>query len=189
MIQFLKETFKHPKFTGAIAESSQGLSHLITDSAKLKSANYIVELGPGTGVFSRLILQKKNNNSKYFAIEINPSFVQQMRNNLPACQVYCDSCEHLSKYLEINEFKHADRVISGLPWTAFDSDLKNKLIKEIHKHLIKGGIFVTFAYFPFNYFSAGRKFKKLILKTFSSVKTTKIIWLNLPPAFVYICKK
>lgn len=189
MPYFLKETFKYPKFTGAVKESSQRLADLITDSANLASADSIVELGPGTGVFSKRIMQKKNVNTSYFAIEINPSFVQQMRQHLPECKVYCDSSEHLGRYLKMNNVEYADRIISGLPWTAFETSLQKRLIEEIHRHLTVDGVFVTFAYFPLNHLPSGRRFKTLLQNTFDHVAVTKVVWLNFPPAFVYVCKK
>ncbi|MBN1157028.1 hypothetical protein JXA85_05395 [Candidatus Woesearchaeota archaeon] len=187
MLNFLKETFRSPKSTGAVAESSKGLAKLVTDEADLGAARCIVELGPGTGVFSKEILNKKNKTSVFFAIELNEAFVKIINRHLPHCTVYNDTCENIDKYLRLNNFDKADRIVSGLPWTAFEKELQKRLISKIQKSMVKEGIFVTFSYFPLTYLPAGRRFRRLLLETFKTVKTTKIVWLNLPPAFAYVC--
>jgi hypothetical protein len=52
-----------------------------------------------------------------------------------------------------------------------------------------GGAFATFAYLQGTFLPAGRSFKKRLTKYFSKVVKSKVIWRNLPPAFVYRCWK
>ena len=59
MIEFFKQFLLNPNVTGAIVKSSEELAELITESVNLKKAKVIVELGSGTGVFTKKILEKK----------------------------------------------------------------------------------------------------------------------------------
>jgi phospholipid N-methyltransferase len=55
--------------------------------------------------------------------------------------------------------------------------------------LPKGGYFTTFAYLQGTILPTGINFRKRLEKYFSSVEKSRVVWLNIPPAFVYRCKK
>ena len=187
-MHFLKETLLHPKHTGAIAPSGERLVDLMIENAKLDTAETVVELGPGTGVFTLKILETISPDSTYFAIEINQSFVLDMKRTYPQAKVYVGGAEDIGKYLKLQGLTKCDRVISGLPWTAFEPELQENILKEIYNALSPDGLFLTFAYYPFNYLPNGWSFKKKLEERFSSVAETNVV-PNLPPAFVYVCRK
>ncbi|MBT3407940.1 SAM-dependent methyltransferase [Candidatus Woesearchaeota archaeon] len=189
MNQFLKQFFKHIKCTGAIAPSSKHLSKFIVDLANLSNKKCIIELGSGTGVFTKEIVKQKNSKSTFFCLEINKEFVSITKKNCPGIIVYNSSADKINKYLLKHNEKYCDCIISGLPWAAFDNSLQINLLNSIYDSLSKNGVFLTFAYIQGSYLPSGMKFKQLLLKKFKSVEKSKIIWKNLPPAFVYICKK
>ncbi|PRP96638.1 hypothetical protein TUN_33020 [Bacillus sp. M21] len=59
LITFLSEFIKNPKNTGAIAPSSKILATKMVDTINFETAKCIVELGPGTGVFTKEIIKRK----------------------------------------------------------------------------------------------------------------------------------
>ncbi|MSR71718.1 MAG: methyltransferase domain-containing protein [Candidatus Taylorbacteria bacterium] len=185
---FLKRAIRNRKYVGAVAPSSRRLSRLMIESANLASSKNIVELGPGTGVFTREILNKKNSEVFYLGIELDKSFVNLLKKNFPTSYIEHGSAEEIDKHLAKYNRTSCDRVISGLPWTSFDKKYQEALLKKIHDSLEEGGMFLTFSYFPFNHLPKGNSFKKLLYNYFSEVKMTKVV-RNTPPAFVYICKK
>lgn len=187
-ISFLAQAIKGPKNIGAIAPSSEGLADLIVREAKLEDAKIIVELGPGTGVFTKAILKAMEPEADYLALEINKQFADTLKLTHPGVAVYHDSAEAIGEYLRRHGHKKCDRVISGLPWTAFDTEMQRNLIGDIHEALVPGGMFLTFAYFPLNHLPSGRAFYEELSSRFSSVEKTDVV-SNLPPAFVYICVK
>jgi phosphatidylethanolamine/phosphatidyl-N-methylethanolamine N-methyltransferase len=187
-VVFLSQTLSSPRFTGAVAPSSRRLANLIVEQAALGDAKTIVELGPGTGVFTKKILQKINNKTNYLGIEINPIFIKQLRREFPEVEIFHDSAENIALCLGKKGLKKCDRVVSGLPWTAFEKKLQKSLLKAVCDVLEEGGIFVTFSYCPLNHLPNGRAFKTLLQESFSSVTTSKVV-SNIPPAFVYVCKK
>lgn len=187
-MSFLRQAFKDPKNIGAIAPSSKGLTELIVAEAQLQDAKVIVELGPGTGVFTKAILEAMNPESDYFALEINKGFVDTLEYTHPEATVYNDSAEAIGEYLKKHGHDKGDRVISGLPWTAFDVEFQQSMVAKIYDSLEDGGLFLTFAYFPLNHLPNGRSFYELLSGKFTSVKKTDLV-TNLPPAFVYVCQK
>jgi phospholipid N-methyltransferase len=56
-------------------------------------------------------------------------------------------------------------------------------------NLNDGGYFTTFAYIQGVFIPSARRFRKFLSESFSSVETSRVIWSNLPPAFVYRCRK
>jgi hypothetical protein len=52
----------------------------------------------------------------------------------------------------------------------------------------KGGQFVTFAYLQGLILPAAQRFRKLLKQYFSEVSTSRTVWLNVPPAFIYRCR-
>ncbi|MBS3176700.1 methyltransferase domain-containing protein [Candidatus Woesearchaeota archaeon] len=186
--QFLK----NPKNIGAISASSKKLTEHIIKNAEIKDVKSIVELGPGTGVFTKEIIANKSNQTIFFCIEINETFVKELKKRFEKFEnvkIYNDSALNMKTYLEKNNLKHCDRIISGLPWASFGKKQQEKLIKTIAECLQQDGIFVTFAYVHGMILPSARYFRKLLYKHFKKVKCSKIVWNNIPPAFVYIAEK
>ena len=185
LIQFLKQFVLHTAKTGAVAPSSEGLADLITETAGLHSASAVIEFGAGTGVFTEKILQKIPDETRFFALEINPDFVKATRKRCPDAVVYHDSAANAKKYLDELGINECDCIICGLPWAAFSEELQNELLDTIIDVLKPGGRFLTFAYLQGLLLPAGMRFKKKLSTRFNSVTKTRTIWLNFPPAFVY----
>ena len=186
---YLKEFIRNPIKTGAIAPSSASLAKLITKTANLKNTKSVVELGTGNGIFTEKILSRISPDCNFSSIEINANFVEKTRKRCPDAKVYHDSAENLKKYLATYNNQKCDCIISGLPWATFDKNSQNKLLNTVIDSLEENGIFLTFAYIQGLLLPNGKYFKNLLLRNFSTVKKTKIVWQNLPPAFVYYCKK
>lgn len=185
----LLHIFRKPHIAGAIAASGNELSELITDLADLHNAHTVVEFGPGTGVFTRVALRKLPSDVRYIAIERDPDFLQKLRAEFKNVRLYEDSASSIENHLAENGKKCCDRIISGLPWTIFNEQVQTETLGAAHRSLCDGGIFITFAYVHSQFMPGGVRFKKLLKQTFSAVTTSRIAWRNLPPAFVYICKK
>lgn len=188
LMRFLKAFVTNPTKTGAIAPSSAGLSELITDTADLADVKAVVEFGPGTGVFTEKILEKKPKHAVFFAVELNEDFVSATRTRCPDALVYHDSATNTPQYLADHGLKQCDCVICGLPWASFNESLQNDLLDTIVDILAPGGRFLTFAYLQGLLLPAGRRFRKKIQSRFEQVNTTRTVWRNVPPAFVYCAR-
>lgn len=189
MTEFIKHFFKSPNSTGAIWPSSEALANVMIDLATLKSQDTIVEFGPGTGVFTEKIMKKKKKSSLFFALEVNPEFADITKRRCPQAIIYNDCAQNIDIFLKEHNKKNCNCIISGLPWAAFDDDLQDSIMRAAFDSLAKGGVFLTFAYLHGLVIPAGLRFKQKLLSHFSKVRRSRIVWLNLPPAFVYLCEK
>lgn len=187
-MNFLKQSIIHPKSTGAIAPSSSQLAELICRKARIRSGDVVVELGPGTGVFTEQILSIMPADSQYLGIEINEDFVVHLQETYPQAAIRRGAAEDIQMFLDAVEQDKCDRIISGLPWAAFRPDRQTNLLETLHDTLPEGGLFLTFSYTPFHYLPRGRAFRSALEDAFSTVHKTNSVF-NVPPAFVYVCEK
>lgn len=179
----------HPVRTGAIAPSSNKLADVISESARLEDASVIIEWGPGTGVFTERILQKKRPDATFFAVEMNEVFATVTQARCPDARIYQDSAVNTRAYLEQLGHSHCDAVVCGLPWASFDEFLQDELLDTLVTILRPGGRFLTFAYLQGLLLPAGLRFRRKLKSRFGQVTTTRTVWRNVPPAFVYVCER
>ena len=189
-LSFLKEVLRANKSTGAIAPSGKQLADVVTDMAGVSQSKVIVEYGPGTGVFTEAIMNKKRPDAYFMALEVNEEFVRVTRDRCPGVDVYHDCAQNTRKYLEKAGFSACDTIVSGLPWTRFDDALQDEILEATYDVLEPGGHFVTFAYAMSPYVPSGRKFfRQKLVERFGNVKRSEHIWKNIPPCVVFIAEK
>ncbi len=186
---FFYNFVRHPKSTGAVFPSSRRLAKKMIDGAGLETATSVVELGPGTGAFTGAIAERLEDPGIYLGIELREKFAAIVKDKFPQLLVVNDSAEKIVENLGKIDRQKADAIISGLPWAAFDADLQKRIMKSVTAALAPEGTFSTFTYLHARQLPAGKRFRALLDDNFSDVQTSKTVWLNLPPAFVYHCTK
>lgn len=184
---FLYHYLKNPKQVGALCPSSKKLTRAIIQGIGLKKVQNIVEIGAGTGVFTEAILKNKNENAKFFAVEINEKIVNKLTKKYENLDLQIGNAENLAHFLNQRQMLNVDIIVSGIPWALLKDYEQEKLLNVIYQNLNKGGYFNTFAYILPS--PAGKAFRSKIFKLFKKVRISKIIWENVPPAVVYYCKK
>lgn len=179
---FLKQFWSEKKMVGSMIPSSRYLAKKMLQNVNFKKARVIVELGPGTGIFTRKILEQMSEDTKLFVFELNDQFFQRLQEEIQDERLVLihDSAEHIQKYLNDAGFLNADYVISSLPLTNFPNKLKETILKAAHHCLKNEGKFIQFQY--------SLNSKKILETQFDD---TNIMFtpLNFPPAFIYTCSK
>jgi phospholipid N-methyltransferase len=182
---FIRQPFR----TGTVVPSSLGLAELMVEDMGLASADTVVELGPGTGVFTRVIAERVRPDALVLAFEIDGGLARELQQQMPRVRVVNDSAETLGDQLRACGRASADAILSGLPWANFSRELQERLLGAVVAGLRPGGRFATFAYVPAAHFPPGRRFRALLEASFPRVETTRLVYRNFPPAFVYRCVK
>lgn len=179
---FLKQFLKDKKRIGAVSPSSRFLAKKMLDNIDF-SKKVFVELGPGTGVFTRKIVDHILPDATLFVFELHLPFYEKLKEEFGDDQrviLINDSAERIKDYLKEHHFECADVVLSSLPLANFNSELTDAILKNVHESLCKGGVYRQFQY--------SLRCKKQIRNQFENIKIT-FTSRNLPPAFVYSCKK
>ncbi len=181
-IDFIKALMKNPGSVGALIPSSKFLAEKMAELSDLKDARCVIEFGAGTGVITKKILSEMPLNSILFCFEIDKDLVKILNKNIKddRVRIIHDSAENFPKYIPESCSECVDRIISGLPLALLSKEVRIRILKLSEKHLKDDGIFVQFQYSLANL----SDFKKL----FPSI-TINFELLNIPPAFIYVCKK
>lgn len=183
--RFFEQFVTHPKEVGAFAASSKHLASAVTDAAGVSNANVVVEFGAGTGTITQVLCGKLREGATFFALEINPDFVELCRMSLPEVEIIEGSAENTLKYLQEHGKTECDSIVSGLPWAAFEEELQDRLLDATLGALRPGGRFATYMYLTSVLLPSGRRFKRKLDTRFSKVGKSRVCWKNLPPAIVY----
>ena len=180
---------RHPGRVGALCPSSPSLCRMMVSRIGVERAALVVELGPGTGVITREIVRMLPKGGKLVAVELDEMLCLQMRRNFPAVEVLHDSASRLDAILAERNLPAADAIVSGLPWAVFPESLQREILDAVAGSLAPEGWFTTFAYLQGLMLPAGMRFRRLLNETFGEVLTSSVVWRNLPPAFVYRCRR
>ena len=183
------QSLKNPRHIGAIASSTKVFSRTIVSDIGIESASVILEYGPGTGVFTRQIVAAKRSDAIFAAIERNAMLATRFRREFPDVPLYEGSAEEAPDIVGDLGADKVDCIVCGLPWAAFDDGLQDRLLQATLDVLREGGKFVTFAYLQGLLMRSGKRFKQKLNANFSRVTRSRVVWWNLPPAFVYRCER
>lgn len=186
---FLIEFSKAPLKVGAVAPSSPYLSRKLVSNHELEKADVVLEYGPGTGAFTRDILANVGEHTKFIAFEVNPQMTRTLRERYPEMLVYEESVDAVPKVLADHNISKVDCIVSGLPWASFDRNTQDRILEITSSVLKDGGSFSTFAYFHGLALPSAQAFRRALRRHFSDVSISDTIWRNVPPAFVYDCRK
>lgn len=187
--RFLSSFFQRPDVVGAVAPSSAGLARRMVEWIDWPHLRAVIEYGPGTGSFTPAIVRAKKRESRFFAIELEPTFVEILNQRFPDVVVHRDSVANVRALCDREGIDQVDAIVSGLPWAAFPEALQTQFLDAAMSVLKPGGQFVTFAYLQGLLLPGGRRFRRMLRRYFKTVGTSRVVWFNLPPAFVYRCRR
>jgi phospholipid N-methyltransferase len=149
----------------------------------------LLEYGPGTGAFTKDILAKMHPGTKFLAIEVNKTFAQLLRTRFPSLRLINDSAANARAICEREGLEHVDAIVCGLPWASFSDKMQDGILDATLDMLKDGGLFCTFAYLQGVILPGGIRVRRKLHRHFTEIKTSRVIWRNAPPAFVYRCVK
>jgi phospholipid N-methyltransferase len=162
---------------------------MMVEGLSLPTAEAVLEYGPGTGAFTKFILRELKPGAKFVAIELNARFAETFQSKFPSVRLVQDSVANARKICDGEGIASVDAIVCGLPWAVFPESLQLACLDEMMRVLKPGGHFVSFAYVQGLMLTPAKKFANLLPRYFSSVKKSPVVWLNLPPAFVYRCRR
>jgi len=174
---FIRAFLTHPRRVGAVLPTSRWAVRDMLDMAEVPSADLVVELGAGTGVYTREILTRLRPDSRVVAVERDPQLarllVEQYQD--PRLQVVCDSAENVDAHLDGAK---SDLVVSGLPFTSLESDVRDRIFAQMVEIMAPSGVALVLQYSPI--------VQGQLRRIFPHVRR-RVSLLNVPPAFLYAC--
>lgn len=144
-LDFLAAWVKKPRQTASVVPSSRHLARLMVATIAPHDAGRVLELGGGTGVFTRAILETGLPAAKLEVVEINPAFARGLRRHFPHVSVLETPAQIVST-AAAGEPGDYQVVVSGLPLLAMDRHMHVDILTEAFRMLRPGGSFVQFTY-------------------------------------------
>ncbi|MFC4950564.1 class I SAM-dependent methyltransferase [Pseudonocardia sp. GCM10023141] len=188
---FLREFVRDPLHTAAVAPSSPALAAAMT-APLLASGPHpvIVELGPGTGSFTRAIQQRIGGRGRHVAVELHPGWAQLLQERHPDVDVVRGDVRELAAILADRGVTRVDAVVSGLPWVAYTPAPGGRpLHAVITDVLAPTGVFTQFAYTWSRWAPPARRQLGDLRAHFGDVVISPTVWRNMPPAVVYEARR
>jgi phospholipid N-methyltransferase len=176
--RFLRSWVGDPLRVGAIAPSGESLARLITSEISERSGP-VLELGAGTGVFTRALLDRGVHESDLTLVEYGSDFVRLLDFRFPKARVLWMDASQLATH-KLFEPEGVGAVISGLPLLSMPPRKVIAVLSGAFMYLRTDGAFYQFTYGP--RCPIPRKIlDRLCLKATRIGGTMR----NLPPATVY----
>lgn len=174
---------RHPRTVGAVAPSSAVLARQMVAGLDFQHAR-VVELGPGTGSFTRAIVPKLGPSGRFLAIDIDPTFIETLRGRWPQVDFVCGSAEHLPAIAAERGLVPVDHILSGLPFASLPAAITRGILDGIERTLRPGGTFTTFQYVNAYGMSAAIAFRQDLSRRLGGEPARRLVMRNIPPAWV-----
>ncbi|MBB4567456.1 class I SAM-dependent methyltransferase [Rhizobium leucaenae] len=177
-VQFFRSWVSNPMRVAAIAPSGERLARLMTQEIEALDGP-VLELGPGTGVFTRALLARGLPESDLTLIEFGEEFAARLRGRFPEARVVQMDAAQLA---QCGLFADApfSAVVSGLPLLSMSPDKIIAIVGGAFATMKPGGAFYQFTYGPRCPVSRSI-LERLGLKAVRIGGTVR----NIPPAGVY----
>ena len=180
---FWRQYIISPLSIGAFVPSSARLAKRMVRELN-PGAGLVLELGPGTGVFSRALLQHGVKPNQLMLIETNAHFAAHLERSIPGATVVADDAGALPRILQSHGHTTLAHIISGLPFRSLKPLQRQQITAAIGQVLQPGGVLVQFTY------SLRPPIAPVDAKAAGLFGIRKaLVVSNLPPAFVWRYEK
>jgi len=178
--KFLREFAKAPLAVGSPIATSTGTIERQLENVDWARTRLFVEYGPGTGEFTRYILQRLPPDAKLIAIESEDGLADHLRETIDdrRLTVHTGSATQARAILGEDAIGRVDYILSGLPFSALKSPDRLKIMNDAARLLKEDGELLAY--------QVRRTIEPSLRTVFARVKRRRR-WLNMPPYHLYWC--
>lgn len=151
VFEFLTQALRDFRHTGALWPSSPILARAMTRSvSRIPGQRRILEVGPGTGAFTKAILKKLRSGDQFDLVEINERFCRKLEKEV--LSEYRDRHPGVAVRLHCAPIEDAklsgpyDVIVCGLPFNNFPPKLMRQIFRRMFALLKEDGELVYFEY-------------------------------------------
>ena len=180
MRHIIKQKINHFKYKGTVTPSSKYLVTRLISKIDFSKSKKIVQLGFGTGVFSKKIVELMTDDAELYIFEIDKESKKHFDNMISKKNVkyYQLNANEINSILKDGS---VDCIISTLPLMSLPEKLVDKILNSCVKVLRKEGLFFQYQYSLFS--------RKKIESIFGNRSEIHFELFNIPPAFIYMIKR
>ncbi len=151
---FVRELSRSFGEIGAMLPSSPALAGLMV--ASIKKANpplTILEVGPGTGPFTRKIIELMGPHDRLVVCEINPRFLRRLKQTLRQNPHFARNRDRIVFFEgSVRQLPHSnlpkryDVIVSSLPFVNFSPEIVDEILGQFRRMTRDGGSLTFFQY-------------------------------------------
>ena len=148
ILLFGRNFLKHPRMLGSLIPSSRFLVDRVLAPIDWERARTIVEYGPGVGTLTGHMLRRLRPDATLIAIEMNGEFVSYLRRTVGdrRLQVVEGSAAEADAVLAARGIRHADYVVSGIPYSTMPPEVRDRILRTTHDMLHPEGAFLVYQF-------------------------------------------
>jgi phosphatidylethanolamine/phosphatidyl-N-methylethanolamine N-methyltransferase len=143
---FLRAWLANPLRVGSIRPSSSALAHLMTSEISSETG-LVIELGPGTGVFTRALLARGVRERDLTLVECGSDFASILDRRFPEARVLRSDAARLH-HAGLFSGAPVGAVVSGLPLVSMSPSKILAIVSGAFRYLRPGGALYQFTYIP-----------------------------------------
>jgi phosphatidylethanolamine/phosphatidyl-N-methylethanolamine N-methyltransferase len=178
--RFLQSWFENPLQIGALRPSGSALAETMARAVDPVRPGPIVELGPGTGVVTKALLKRGIETGRIILVEFDANFCALLGTRFPGIRIVQGDAYSLAATLRGHLDTPPSAVVSSLPLLNKPEPVRAALIAEAFELMAPDGVFVQFTYGPKS---------PVPRETGLAAKGSRRIWLNFPPARVWVYRR
>lgn len=180
---FFRQWLKNPLRVASIAPSGRQLARMMVAELQL-DARRVVELGGGTGVFTKALLRHGIANDDLMVLELSSELHAHLVAMFPRAHIVQGDARELAAITADSGWAvggPADAVISGLGMLSMPRQLQHQILSAAFACMAPRGRFVQFTYGP-----SSPVVQDVLDALDLETRRGPTAWLNLPPASVYV---
>jgi phosphatidylethanolamine/phosphatidyl-N-methylethanolamine N-methyltransferase len=177
-LRFFSSWLRSPFKIGAVAPSGRYLTRAMAAAVNLDLPGPIVELGPGTGVATKALLERGIAPKRLILVEYSREFCELLRERFPGVTVVHGDAYRLPETLAGVVHEPLAAIVSGLPLLNRPLPERVRLLESALRMLAPGAPFIQFSY--------GLSASVPPRPGQYSVSGPIRVWRNFPPARVWV---
>jgi phospholipid N-methyltransferase len=185
--EFAREFVRSPIHTAALFPSFGPLCRQAIAPLPEHGDPVVVDLGAGTGQVTEVLVERLAGRGRHIAVEFNPRMAEVLQRRFPSVEVICADA-HAAVADLLAQGVRSDLTVSGLPWLV-TSPKESTIFPALGRLSAPGGAVTQLAHAWIRFFPAAKQVQRNLEASFEEVVVSRTVWLNAPPAVVYVARR
>lgn len=180
-VRFFKGWLDKPRAVGSIVPTSTTTAREMASLIDVSSGLPVLELGPGTGVITKAILERGVVPQSLWAVEYAEDFVDHLRHEYPGVNVIQGDAFNLDDTLGDKKDTIFDSIVSAVPLLNFPVPQRVAYVEDLLNRIPPGRPIMQITYGPRSPVPPG--------KGNYTVERHGFVLRNVPPAHLWVYRR